>query len=111
MAEHGIISEGVARSIYAILIKECGAPEGLLTEFLNHHTQPFSVPSEFRFQGVLGFGGKFRVIRDYSTTSKLQWYVDAYPEDMGQPQVESAVTWANVSLQELHRVLDSLTSG
>lgn len=44
-----------ADEVYDILVKEAGAPEGERADFV----QSFGKTSEWRFQGLLGFGGKF----------------------------------------------------
>lgn len=61
-----------ANAVYDILQREAGAPESMREDFIFHQTQEVCV--EYRFQGSLGFGGKFW--RNVSG-----WYVDCYPED------------------------------
>lgn len=59
-----------AKAIYAILVDICGAhaddPDGFVAAFTSK-----APPTEWRFQGALGFGGKFR----YPGLT-----VDCYPE-------------------------------
>lgn len=62
--------------IFDILKEECGADESIRSEFVNTVTtegDPEYWCREFRFQGDLGFGGKFY------NSDRLR--VDYYPED------------------------------
>lgn len=64
-----------AAEIFDELAELCGASASVRDSFM--HTLVSGMvepPVEFRFQGDLGFGGKFRVTRD-------RVYVDCYPED------------------------------
>jgi hypothetical protein len=55
-----------------------------------------SPPTEYRFQGALGFGGKFRL-----RPSGLEPHrVDCYPEDMN-PTRRSIIEVTNKALSEL----------
>lgn len=60
-----------AIEIYDILVSECGALESDRKAFNQHF--PFS---EWRFQGLLGFGGKLYHRPDNT------FYVDSYEEDL-----------------------------
>ena len=80
-----------AAEIYAKLMELCGAPEGARESFMHAHVsaQVATPPTEFRFQGSLGFGGKFRVTRD-------RIYVDCYPEDRTDQRdkaIQAMNTW------------------
>lgn len=57
--------------VFDLLVSIGGAPESMRQDFLHHHSteQPCD---EYRFQGHLGFGGKYR-----RKTNR----VDCYPED------------------------------
>lgn len=57
--------------IYDILVEECGANPNWRYNFVDAHL--YDDCKEYRFQGLLGFGGKFR--------SRNGIYVDYYPED------------------------------
>lgn len=61
------------RKVYQVLVQECGADENddKARTFAHAHAAQVKC-SEFRFQGGLGFGGKYR-----SKTNT----VDYYPED------------------------------
>nr|WP_221374497.1 hypothetical protein [Actinoplanes polyasparticus] len=72
-----------ANAVYDILVEHCGAddsdgPHLLMTsrgEFIFHQTD--RVEREYRFQGALGFGGKFR-----RGGWSDRWSVDCYSEDL-----------------------------
>ena len=91
-----------ANAVYDVLAKHCGAndapgsPDWLLTprdEFVFHQTR--EVQREYRFQGRLGFGGKFR-----RNGWEDRWYVDCYPEDL-TPERQQMIDAANAALAEL----------
>lgn len=71
------MTEDQANAVYDVLVQYAGAPESWRYNFVYH--QMHSVCYEYRFQGDLGFGGKFR--RDYWTRTGERWYVDQYIED------------------------------
>lgn len=85
------LTENQAEQVWAILAQECGA-SNLYWEkisFVNEFSK--DVPaSEWRFQGSLGFGGKFRFPR---------MSVDCYPEDL-TPARREAIDKANSRLTE-----------
>jgi hypothetical protein len=66
-----------ANAVYSILVEECGAPDGQRVDFVYHATTQdgeHGAGLEWRFQGSLGFGGK------YYHHAGRQW-VDCYTED------------------------------
>jgi hypothetical protein len=65
-----LIIPPVAQRIYHILVDECGAPEASDNErqFIYHQSEEGC--TEWRFFGLLGFGGKF-----WNTGER--WYVNA----------------------------------
>ena len=67
------LNDEQAARVYDALIKHCGAAprEDDIAGFVHEFTRP-NPTNEYRFQGGLGFGGKFRF--PYFT-------VDCYPED------------------------------
>ncbi len=68
----------IANKIYDILIRDCGASPLYRKEFVQHHSSWNSKnPSEFRFQGMLGFGGKFW----YDPFRVATYRVSCYGED------------------------------
>ena len=75
--EHRPIARGLAAEIYDLLIEECGAPERYRQDFVDSVTDVTEPCHEYRFQGALGFGGKFRNNGNHDNTP----YVDCYPED------------------------------
>lgn len=84
------MTEQKARAVYAVLIAECGANLGDLDSFVCEFSK--SEPTgEWRFQGALGFGGKFRY---------PQMCVDCYREDEN-PRRLDMIASANAKLKEL----------
>ena len=66
-----------ANAVYDILVERCGAPgssDSWVREDFMHH-QISGGTDEYRFQGQLGFGGKF-------WNCDGRWYVSCYPEDI-----------------------------
>lgn len=84
------MSEANAKAVYQILVEECGAnvndPIGFISEFSSDDPC-----REWRFQGSLGFGGKFRY--PYMT-------VDCYREDETDKRLK-CIDAANKRLAEL----------
>lgn len=78
-----------ANEIYDILVSIAGAPEDHgRDDFVYHQTN--EVCSEYRFQGKLGFGGKFwrnMGIRGDGTWGE-RWYVTYYSEDETNARLE-----------------------
>jgi hypothetical protein len=66
-----ILNETTAKLVYSVLIDECGALPSAESAFTLAFTEE-NPPREFRINGKLGFGGKFR----FPGMS-----VDCYPED------------------------------
>jgi hypothetical protein len=67
------LSSETANAVYDILRDECSASESGRENFV--FAQTLGPCEEYRFQGNLGFGGKF--YRNHNG-----WYVMCYPEDM-----------------------------
>lgn len=82
------MTEGQANAIFDILVAECGAIISDRYTFVHYVTHD---GTEYRFQGVFGFGGKFRP----KTMS-----IDYYPEDQTaeRDQIQAKV---NKKLAEL----------
>lgn len=95
------MTEAIARQVYGILVEECGAPGNDLNAFFQAYTAGghARTPTEWRFSGALGFGGKF-----WSS-----WTVSCYPEDENVER-RRLILNANLRLAELFRreVLPSL---
>lgn len=68
------LDKDFAEKVYDILIEKCGAWPEEKSSFVHAHTERLNTPDEWRFVGVLGFGGKFRNGFD-------RMYVDCYPEN------------------------------
>ena len=71
------LSPESANAVYDLLVKVGGAYEGDRSSFVYHHSKELvgiTSSSEWRFQGSLGFGGKFYTDHD-------RWRVGCYRED------------------------------
>jgi len=84
------MTETEASAVYDILVSVAGAPEGLRMDFVHHHTRT-PICEEYRFQGMLGFGGKF-----YSCDMR----VSCYRED-DTPQRIAVIQATNEALAAL----------
>lgn len=84
--------------VYQVLVEECGAnPDKLVYFTLNQGRQNVNrMPSEYRFMGALGTGGKF-----YRATGDTRWYVTCYHEDR-TPERAAMIERANERLAKLH---------
>lgn len=72
------IDTPLAQAIYDILASDCGAPEQWRQDFVDNVTDDTHPCIEYRFQGALGFGGKYRNNGNNDNTP----YVDCHPEDL-----------------------------
>lgn len=93
-----MIPEPVANRIYDVLVRYAGAIESDRLGFVLAHSSAHSEPGgcrEWRFQGSLGFGGKFR-------NDNNRWRVDCYPEDLTQAR-NLIIAATNAALAELRR--------
>lgn len=92
------IDAKLATAIYDVLVQECGAsPEPDQRDYFVHSLTDASHPCpEYRFQGKLGFGGKFRNNGNNADTP----YVDCYPEDE-TPARRAMIDHANARLARL----------
>jgi len=66
--------EAFYRACYAVLVEHAGAIPSDRDNFVYHCLKDDHPLTEWRFSGKLGFGGKFRRLRQ-------KVYVDCYPED------------------------------
>ena len=80
-----------AQKIYDLLVCIGGASESMRESFIYHHCESEDGCGEWRFQGKLGFGGKY-----YSRMNK----VDSYTEDRTQ-EVENIINELNDKLCNL----------
>lgn len=92
------MTETTANEIYDVLVRECGAPEGMRESFLAVMTRPGET-SEYRFIGDLGFGGKFR-------NTNNRFYVDCYSEHVTEARTQM-IDAANVKLAAIKRGHDN----
>lgn len=81
-----------ANIVYDILVSTCKAQENLREDFVNLQTN--WVEPEYRFQGALGFGGKFWRF------AGGQMFVCTYPEDR-TPERRAMINLANNQLKDL----------
>ena len=90
-----MIPKDIANQIYDLLKEHVGASEYWRDDFVFSLEKPLKYSSsEFRFQGNLDFGGKFRR-SEYSG-----WYVDFYKEDETPEKLEN-VKKVNILLKAL----------
>jgi hypothetical protein len=87
------MTAGQANAVWDVLVQHAGASEDMRDMFVS--TQQREVVAEWRFQGSLGFGGKFR-----RSGWDDRWYVDCYKEDV-TPARQAAIDACNQALAEL----------
>ena len=89
----------IANAIYDTLVEHAGASESWRENFV--HAQQITDPIcvEYRFQGRLGFGGKFWRTPSFNYPT---WYVNAYIEDEARPEVRDMIAATNAALASLH---------
>ncbi len=95
------MTEAAAHAVWDVLVAHAGANDGNWerNSFVRHQTS--TVEREWRFQGVLGFGGKFRRQRVWDGDDYAErWYVDCYPEDETDAR-RAAIETTNAALAEL----------
>lgn len=89
-----------ADAIFEILKQECGASEFHRGQFPHFVVgRPSLGIAEFRFQGDLGFGGKFYC------DSRGHWRVDCYSEDR-TPARQAMIDRAMARLAEIPREVE-----
>lgn len=91
----------MANRVYDVLVEECQANDDEMYRdmFVRYHTSEdclFGGTSEWRFQGSLGFGGKFWIRQNRG------WDVTYYPEDH-KDELDKKVKAANEKLQKLYQ--------
>jgi hypothetical protein len=85
------VTEAEASAVYDVLVRECGANEWSRTDFVYEFVSPGCDCTEWRFQGELGFGGKFY---------PREMRVSCYPEDE-TPKRRTMVERANAALRKM----------
>ena len=90
------INESVGYQIWNILVKDGGAfDRDNGDSFVRYAVQKQDCTFEWRFQGHLGFGGKF-------WQNQNRWYVNAYPEDVKKyPLMQTVIDQINAKLDAL----------
>jgi len=92
-----VTTKEAANAIYDLLVKVGGAYEGDRSSFVYHHSaEQAYLHTEWRFQGLLGFGGKFY-------TDRERWRVGCYRED-DTPERERIIAEMNKALEGLYEV-------
>jgi len=86
------MKELIANKIYDILVTLGGAFEPERDSFIYHHSKNKDICTEWRFQGKLGFGGKY-----YSDLN----VVDCYSEDE-TPTILKLIEKINIELKNVH---------
>ncbi len=92
-----------AHAIYDLLVAHAGAngDNWERDSFVQHQTATFE--REWRFQGSLGFGGKFRRQRTWIGPDLVErWYVDCHPEHLTDVRA-AAIEATNAALAELQK--------
>ena len=92
-----------AAEAYDLLIREAGAPSDDRTSFIIHLSKE-SPATEYRFQGALGFGGKFRAASGGDRAPR----VDCYPED-SNPERREIIDRTNRALEVFHAAPESVS--
>lgn len=81
------MTEKQFKKIYDFLVCIGGASESERESFIYHHTKATEICTEWRFSGLLGFGGKYR-----SGTNS----VDCYSEDENKERLSIIILLNNV---------------
>lgn len=77
------LSESEAAAVWQVLVDHAGASPVGWHDFLIYATGGTHIADEYRFQGSLGPGGKFRRNRVWIGDTRAEsWTVDCYPEDL-----------------------------
>lgn len=87
------MTDAVAQAVYDVLVRLAGAPKCDALSFVHHYStvSEHGPSGEWRFQGALGFGGKFRF---------PQFVIDCYREDRTADR-DSMVEQVNEALADL----------
>ncbi len=86
-----LIPADKAQKIYDLLVSLGGASESMRDSFVYHHCESEDGCGEWRFQGKLGFGGKYYSARNV---------VDCYTEDRN-PSTIAIINELNDKLWDL----------
>ena len=95
------LTEEIANKVYNIL-EEIGAVPRMRDAFVRDHSS-YSDQHEWRFQGKLGFGGKFWNEWSY-LDDEPKWRVSCYSEDE-TPEREKIIEETNQKLRALAQTL------
>lgn len=97
------LSESEAAAVWQVLVDHAGAPDHAMSRDAFVQFQSTNVCEESRFQGSLGFGGKFRRNRVWIGGTRAEsWTVDCYAEDMTADR-QAVIDKTNEALAELRK--------
>ncbi|MEM6911064.1 MAG: hypothetical protein AAF555_05720 [Verrucomicrobiota bacterium] len=88
-----VASHDLFSAVYSVLVEKAGAIESYRRDFIYHHAESKQPCDEWRFQGKLGFGGKYW--RRYNQVS-------CYYEDF-TPEREAIIKKTNAGLSLLNK--------
>jgi len=91
------LTKEIANKVYDILVDTAGAPENMRANFI--YLQSTSEIGEYRFQGYLGFGGKFWN-NYYHFDKKFDFSVSCYREDENEER-RHMINITNEKLKQL----------
>lgn len=96
LRRHGsrVLDAELAGKIYDILVEKCRAPADEKSSFVHSHTERPHTCTEWRFCGLLGFGGKFRNHSD-------RLFVDCYRENE-DPETLTIMAETNEAIFKLY---------
>ena len=90
--EAEVASHDLFSAVYSALVEKAGALESYRRDFIYHHTEAEHPCDEWRFQGKLGFGGKYW---------RRDNQVSCYSED-STPEREAIIVETNAALSSLN---------
>ena len=94
------IAPDMAERIWRVLVEECGCRDDTNNRhsFMHYLATEHWAGHEWRFQGALGFGGKFH-------NNRGRWWVSCYPENR-TPERDAMIRKANERINELKAEYD-----
>lgn len=98
------LTEDTANEVWTLLVAKAGARENERAAFVRYLTSPESSGHEYRFIGLLGFGGKLH-FNEYRGAR-----VSCYPEDADEVR-DAIITTVNDQLAAIVPSRERLISG
>lgn len=99
MTNNPNMTEAVASEVFDILVEHAGASERHRRAFVHAQVHDEYPCLEYRFQGALGFGGKFWRNPSFNHQG---WYVNCYREDETK-EWRKIIERTNAALAEVER--------